>query len=102
MSDLFGNPVIPDGPAMTLAERRKQQRRLRGETPRGYYAPPGTGPDDETCKTCQHAVAIRMSKTYHKCALRRADWTGSYSTDIRLKSPACRVWEQKRDDTPAG
>lgn len=94
MTDLFGNPpIIPDGPAMTLAERRKQQRRLRGEVPRGYYAPPGTGPAGETCKTCRHAVCNRLSKNYWKCDLFPGVWTGSYGTDIRLKSPACRGWE---------
>lgn len=93
MSDLFGNPVIPDGPAMTPQERKRMLRRA-AEVPNGYYAPPGTGPDGETCKSCRFASAVRMSKTYWKCA-RRGHWTTSYGSDIRLKSPACRGWERK-------
>lgn len=95
VSDLFDNPIIPDGPAISLAERRKQQRRLRGETARGYFAPPGTGPEGETCKSCIHAHPIRLSKTYWKCELMRQAWTGGRRTDILVGSPACRGWEAK-------
>lgn len=92
--DLFGHPVIPDGPAMTLAERRKQQRKLT-EVARGYYNPPGTGPQGETCKTCAHAVPSGGHRTYWKCELVRLKWTGSIRTDIRLRSPACKGWEPR-------
>ena len=94
--DLFGgNPVIPDGPAMTPAERRKTLGiKPRPVTPNGYYMPPGTGPAGETCRTCRFAVARRFSKTYWKCRL-HPQWTGGPGTDIRLKSPACQGWEAK-------
>ena len=93
MSDLFGNPVIPDGPAMTLADRRRALRRA-SEQPRGYAAPPGTGPEGETCRTCAHASPIKYHDgNYWKCAKIERLWTRSIRTDIRLKSPACRNWE---------
>lgn len=93
--DLFGHLVIPDGPAMTLAESRRQQRRLKGDPARGYYATPGTGPEGETCKTCRHAHANHLSKTYWKCELMRPAWTGGRKTDILMGSPACKGWEPR-------
>jgi len=89
LKDIFGNDVDPDAP-MTTA--RKKPRR---EVPKGYYAAPGSGPAGETCKTCAHVARVRFSKTYIKCDRIRARWTGSYGTDIRLKSPACSGWEAK-------
>lgn len=97
MSDLFGNPVIPDGPAMTLADRRRALRRA-SEQPCGYAASPGTGPEGETCRSCAHAVEQwqlgARDRRWWKCALAQARWTRSIRTDIRLKSPACRNWER--------
>jgi len=101
IDDLFGHPVIPDGPAMTLEQRRKQQRKLT-EVARGYYTPPGTGPEGETCKTCAHAVPTGGDRTYWKCDRVRLKWTGSVRTDIRLRSPACKGWEAKPDRSPSG
>ena len=97
MSDLLGRPIIPDGPAMTLKERRKLKGRAK-EVARGYPSPPGTGPAGETCKTCAHAVAVRMSKTYWKCARIRDRWTGGRGTDILVGSPACRGWDARPAD----
>jgi len=90
--DLFGRPIIPDGPAMTPAERKKLTRHGK-EVARGYASPPGTGPDGETCGTCAHSVARRMAKTYWKCGRIRHLWTGGRATDILVGSPACRAWE---------
>jgi hypothetical protein len=60
----------------------------------GYAAKPGTGPNNETCKTCQHSVPLRPgAKTFYKCLLIKAGWTNSIKTDIKLKSPACSKWE---------
>jgi len=59
----------------------------------GYAARPGSGPSGETCKTCDHAVRCHHgNKHYWKCTLMRQKWTGSYGTDIRLKSPSCMHW----------
>lgn len=63
--------------------------------PRGYAAPPGTGPEGETCGTCQHHVINRMSKNYHKCELAEHRWTGGRGSDILVRSPACRHWERE-------
>lgn len=61
--------------------------------PRGYAAPPGTGPAGETCKTCKHYTHRHWGGTYRKCMLNRAKWTRGPGTDIRAGSPACSKWE---------
>lgn len=96
MADLFGQP---DGPAMTAEERRKRLRKA-SEQPRGYYRPPGTGPEGETCRSCAHATTIQASRVYWKCNLSRQVWGGSIRTDIRLKSPACSAWSRDPTLTP--
>lgn len=92
MSDLFGNPVIPDGPAMSPAERRKATR--KEPVPRGYAALPGTGPVGETCGSCAHHAVVQHAKLYHKCGLMRRVWTGGRATDILVRSAACAKWER--------
>ena len=62
---------------------------------RGHADRPGTGPEGETCGTCQHYTARRMSKTYRKCALTKATWTGGPGSDIRAKDPACSRWDAR-------
>lgn len=59
-----------------------------------HAAPPGTGPEGETCKSCLHIYRNRLSKVYLKCDLMRAHWTGGGGTDIRAKDPACSKWER--------
>jgi hypothetical protein len=67
--------------------------------PKGYAAPPGTGPKGETCATCRHLVRSAYArKRYLKCGLIRYRWTFSYGTDVRAGSPACRVWEARPDE----
>lgn len=93
--NLFGHPVIPDGPAMTPLEKKRLLRRAQ-EVPRGYFATPGTGPEGETCKTCVYSCYIQLSKRYYKCERPGAPlWTGGPRTDIRMGSPACKGWEAK-------
>lgn len=80
--DLFGQPVV-DTPRPN-------------ECAGGYAGKPGyLGPPGETCRSCVNAVRveIRSGSRFWKCALMRAHWTGSYGSDIRLKSPACRFWK---------
>ena len=88
MKDLFGND-IDERPEIALTGKAK-----RDETPKGYPAPPGTGPDGETCRTCANAIGTqgRSRRIFWKCLLLKHRWTNSYGTDIRLKSPACRQW----------
>ena len=87
--DLFG---LAAGPMLT----EQQRRRLQQKSPqmRGYAAAPGSGPQGETCKTCEHLVRKRMAKTYLKCGLMRAHWTGGGGTDVKAASPACREWQK--------
>jgi hypothetical protein len=56
--------------------------------PRGYAAPPGTGPKGETCGLCQHLILKRMAKHYPKC--------GGRATDVLVRSPACSKWERRK------
>lgn len=87
MKDMFGNEI-------TFAEAKRLQKR-KSTPKKGYAAPPGTGPKDETCKTCKHIYRNRMAKTYLKCELMRAQWTGGAGTDVLASAPACRNWEAK-------
>ena len=62
----------------------------------GHAGVPGTGPQGETCKSCSHLMRrATYRKTFLKCALRKAEWTGGKGTDIRAKDAACGKWEAK-------
>jgi len=89
MIDLFGD--IPDR-AMTPEERRKLFGRRKDPTPSGHVYIPGTGPKGETCGTCAHLVRKTMAKTYLKCGLNEANWTGGRKSDVLARDPACRKW----------
>ena len=88
MRDMFGNEI-------TVEEARELLKRTKRKPtpPKGYAAPPGTGPVGETCKTCRHYALRHFSKTYRKCGLMMAHWTGGPGSDIRAGAPACRLWE---------
>lgn len=68
-------------------ERRTANKRVTA----GYH-PMGMalGPADETCGSCVHLYANRLSKDYLKCALVPA--TGGPATDVRKKWRACERW----------
>ena len=85
--DLFGDEVVRKRQPRSGRARRKPTQ------PRGHAAPPGSGPEGETCKTCAHYTLRMMSKAYRKCGLMRAIWTGGPGTDIRAGDSACRKWE---------
>lgn len=81
--------------AMTPAERRRFFRSKKsGPVPAGYAAPPGSGPAGETCGSCKHLYRNQLAKTYLKCELMHASWTGGGKTDVRARSPACSRWER--------
>lgn len=66
--------------------------RRKDPEPAGYAAPPGTGPEGETCATCAHFTRRLFAKTYLKCGLMAANWTGGRKTDVKARAPACRQW----------
>lgn len=65
--------------------------------PRGYAGTPGTGPEGMTCRQCKHYVTlvIQSGRTFPKCILNKAKWTGGRGSDIRISTPACARFEQK-------
>lgn len=82
--------------ALTPAERKKLKR--RSPVPRGHAWTPGTGPEGETCGTCRHIYRRELSKTYLKCGLNSAKWTGGHGTDIRAREAACKFWSAPPHD----
>ncbi len=71
------------------------RKRPTGTRPRGYAWTPGSGPDGETCGSCANIYRRHMGGTYPKCLLMKAHWTRGKSTDIKVRSPACREWKKR-------
>ncbi len=91
IADILGSEY-----ALTPAEKRRLHGgKHKPPVKRGYAYPPGTGPKGETCKTCEHIFRNRLAKTYLKCELAKARWTGGGGSDILAGSPACKAWEAK-------
>lgn len=91
--DLFDVPLTTP---RTVEFREDGKPKRKPTQPKGYAAEPGTGPVGEKCKTCKHHRVVTFSRHYHKCAeFRRlgGKWTGGPGSDIRVNSPACRLWE---------
>lgn len=86
-TNLFDLMVLP---ASALRSRRLSKKH-------GHSAVPGSGPAGETCGGCKNFVRKEMSKTYFKCGIMRAYWTGGTGTDIRSRDKACRHWEAQAD-----
>ncbi len=85
-TDLFGEaPELPPQPKHKAPVRR------------GYAGIPGTGPAGKTCKDCDHYYIKQLSKTYRKCYLMKAYWTGGQGSDIKASSPACAKFEETGD-----
>ena len=85
--------------ALTPSERRH----LRGGTQaKGYAAMPGTGPEGETCGSCDHLVRKRLARVYRKCGLMEHHWTGGKGTDVLTNAPACRNWKMIEFRTARG
>lgn len=49
---------------------------------------------EERSGSCKHLARNRMTKTYLKCELNRARWTGGYGSDVRARDAACKKWEK--------
>lgn len=92
LPDKFQLEAQMDAPLTAPPKKRKATKR------RGYAWVPGAGPEGETCKTCDHKVAVHYAKTFYKCGLMRTNWTGGYGTDILLSSPACKLWSKRLDN----
>lgn len=98
--NIHGEPLDMRSPA--YAARMVQARRAQGKRKptvlNGYAAPPGSGPEGETCKTCRfkHSMGSQSgSKHFIKCDANEARWTHGEGSDIRASSPACRAWEKR-------
>ncbi len=56
-------------------------------------APIGSGPDGETCGTCDHRERPRYhDKVYIKCGLMEDHWTHGAASDIKAGWSACKLW----------
>ena len=62
---------------------------------RGHADHPGTGPEGETCGSCTHIAKRHLAKTYTKCGLTKATWTGGGGSDVRNKDAACSRWQAR-------
>lgn len=96
MKDWRGNEVTVEEARVLLRGKdpTKPRKRSKDPEPAGYADQPGTGPAGETCKTCRHLFRNRLAKTYLKCRLAAAIWTGGRKTDVLAGSPACRLWDR--------
>lgn len=104
MADLFGHEVqdsgeslqVPTRPALVLTG----SARVRGKhyvEPRGYAAPPGSGPEGKTCRDCaSYTHRGGVAGTYPKCWENRARWTGGRGSDILARAPACRLFAERK------
>lgn len=98
--DLFGR-------VQTWQPKPKDKHGKAKQRANGYPKPPGSGPAGQTCQTCEYktVIEIRSGRRFWKCLkfkspLVERKWSGSISSDIRLKSPACSLWEPALSKTP--
>jgi hypothetical protein len=86
---------LAGGPMLTPQQRADMTRKT--PRPKGHIAPPGSGPNGETCKSCEHyTIAHRGNGTFRKCGLNEANWTKGPGSDIRASDPACRLWAAEK------
>ena len=100
--DIHGNPIdlrqkMQEGYKQRYLERKAGVVARKPTVKNGYAAPPGTGPEGKTCKDCEHKTTMGAghAKSWIKCELRRATWTGGEGTDILARSPACNKFVQR-------
>jgi hypothetical protein len=94
MKDRFGNEVTEAEARMLLRATRPGAKRTdKSPEASGYAAVPGSGPEGEMCKSCDHLSQIRgYAKRFHKCRLMARVWTNGKKTDVLVRSPACAHW----------
>ncbi len=91
--DLFGVQIVEVERAFDQTGKAKRKPTKAN----GYAARPGSGPEGETCKTCEHLRCVGGgSRFYSKCNLREGTWTHGPGSDIKQKSPACSKWEAEK------
>lgn len=84
----------------TLDEMKAQPAMFEGLPP-NLKLRPGARPcsaladNGKTCNDCRFAVAVQYAKRYHKCKLNEKNWTCGTGSDIRLKDPACAMFEEE-------
>lgn len=81
--DMFGNlvpinKVIPKKPSKKFKTMQEMFGLMEGKQ----------------CKTCRHVVKWEWAKVYYKCE--RWHLSKSAATDIRLKDPACGLYEEDK------
>ena len=99
-NDLFGQLMDPNAGALSDRDRKRllDKMKRKATVPRGHAWKPGTGPEGETCKTCEYYTVKRLGGTYRKCWLMKDRWTGGPGTDIRASDPACKKWEPAKPE----
>jgi hypothetical protein len=93
--------LFDPGPGMKLPSRAMSPDRLRTAR-RRVLLERGINPatrrpfahNGETCGSCAHLQVHQHSRRYYKCGL--VANTGGPGTDIRLRWPACTLWERPR------
>ena len=106
MPDLFGHEVDDSGESVLMPTRPALVLtgpvRVRGKhyvEPRGYAAPPGTGPEGKTCRQCtNYTHKGGVAGSYPKCLANQARWTGGRGSDILARAPACRLFAERTDE----
>ncbi len=100
MPDLFGFESNDSGDALKISTRpvlvltASKPRGKHYIEPRGYAAPPGTGPADKQCRHCaNYTHQGGVAGSYPKCYANRARWTGGRGSDILASAPACNKYE---------
>lgn len=61
---------------------------------KGYAAAPGSGPADETCRTCRHICGVARNEYASGCGIAKK---GSFGVRIYISpsSPACSRFEAR-------
>lgn len=102
--NLKGEPIDMRAQMEAGARHRYEMRQIgivrrKPTVKNGYAAQPGTGPEGKTCRDCKHKLRLGNfgGKSYLKCDLRRATWTGGEGTDILARTPACSKFEALRE-----
>jgi hypothetical protein len=63
---------------------------------RGHASMPGSGPQGETCRTCEHGHKRNTGYGFVEfCALTQAMATKRGQSAIALRDPACAKWTAK-------